>query len=104
MLTTEMFKVSRNLAPPQLHEDFKLTDKPQYNLKYNSLFSRPLIKSVYQGTASLSLLVPKAWDVLPDPYKEMSDLNSFKKALKKWRFVNCFCRICKVYVANVDFD
>ena len=27
-LVTEMFKVSKNLAPPQLHEIFKLKDQP----------------------------------------------------------------------------
>ena len=48
-----MFKVSKNLAPPQLHEIFKLKDQPHYNLRYNSLFSRPLVKSVYKGTESL---------------------------------------------------
>ena len=46
ILTTEMFKVSKNLAPPQMHKIFKLKDQSQYNLRYNSLFSRPLVKSV----------------------------------------------------------
>ena len=98
-----MFKVSRNLASPQMHECFKLKDQPQYNLRHNSLFSRPLVKSVYKGTESLSFLGPKIWDILPDTYKDLPDLNSFKVALKKWRPVNCPCRICKVYIANVGF-
>ena len=46
ILATRMFRLSRNLAPPQMHEIFKLKDQPQYNLRYNSLFSRPLVKSV----------------------------------------------------------
>ena len=100
-----MFKVSKNLAPPQMHEIFKLKDQPQYNLRYNSLFSRPLVKSVYKGTESLSFLGPKIWDILPDTYKNLPNLDSFKVALvlKKWRPVNCPCRICKVYIANVGF-
>ena len=59
ILATGMFKVSRNLAPPQMHEIFKLKDQSQYNLRYNSLFSRPLVKSVYKGTESLSFLGQK---------------------------------------------
>ena len=98
-----MFKVSKNLAPPQMHEIFKLKDQPQYNLRYNSLFSRPLVKSVYKGTESLSFLGPKIWDILPDTYKDLPDLNSFKVALNKWRPVNCPCRICKVYIAQCCF-
>ena len=93
ILAKETFKISKNLAPPQ----------PQYNLRYNSLFSRPLVKSVYKGTESLSFLGPKIWDILPDIYKGLPDLNSFKKALKKWRPANCPCRICKVYIANFGF-
>ena len=83
ILATEMFKVSKNLAPPQMHEIFKLKDQPQYNLRYNSLFSRSLVKSVYKGTESLSVLGPKFWDILPDTYKDLHDLDSFKVALKK---------------------
>ena len=69
----------------------------------NYLFSRPLVKSVYKGTESLSFLGPKIWDILPDTSKDLPNLNSFKVALKKWRPVNCPCRICKVYIANVGF-
>ena len=98
-----MFKVSKNIVPPQMHEIFKLQDQSQYNLRYNCLFSRPLVKSVYKGTKSLSFLGPKIWDIIPDTYKDLPDLDRFKVALKKWRPVNCPCRIFKVYIANVGF-
>ena len=103
ILATEMFKVSKNLASPQMNEIFKLNDQPQYNLRYNSLFSRPLVEIVYKGTESLSFLGPKIWDILPHTYKDLPDLDGFKVALKKWRPVNCPCKICKVYIANVGF-
>ena len=73
--TTEMFKVSKNLAPPKIHEIFRLKVQSQYNLRYNSLFSRPLVKSVYKGTKGLGYI--------PDTYKNIPDLISFKAALKK---------------------
>ena len=57
--------------------------------------------SVYKGTESLSFLGPKIWDILPDTSKDLPNLNSFKVAL--WRPVNCPCRICKVFIANVGF-
>ena len=43
ILAKEMFKVSKNLKPPQMQEIFKLKDQPHYNLRYNSLCSRPLV-------------------------------------------------------------
>ena len=87
-----MFNVGKNLAPPQMHETFNLKNQAQYNPRYNSVFSRPLVKSVYKGTGSLSFLGPKFWYILPDTYNDIPDLNSFKVA-KKWRPVNCPCRI-----------
>ena len=77
-----------------MHEIFKLKDQPQCNLRYNSLFSRPLVKSVYKGTESLSFFGPAIWDILPNAYKDIPDLNSFKVALMKCRPVNCPFRIC----------
>ena len=89
ILATEMFKVSKNLAPPQIifkfkiHLNiFKLKNQPHYSLRYNSPLLSPLSKSVYKGTETLSFLGPKIWDILPDTYKDMPDLNSFKLALK----------------------
>ena len=57
----KMLKVSKNLAPPQMYKIFKLKekDKPHYNLRNNSLFSRLLVKSIYKGTETLSFLGPK---------------------------------------------
>ena len=80
-----------------------MKDQPQHNLRYNPLFSRPLVKSVNKGTESLSFLGPKIWDILPDTCKDISDLNSFKLALKKQIPVDCHWRICKIYIANVGF-
>ena len=76
-----MLKVSKNLAPHKMHEIFKLKDQPQYNLRHTSLFFRPLVKSVYKGTESLTFLGLKICDILPDTYKELPDLN-------RWRPVN----------------
>ena len=73
ILSTEMFKVNKNLAPPQMHDIFKLKDQPHYNLRYNSLFFTPLVKSVYKGTESLSFFGPKIWDTLPNTYKDMPE-------------------------------
>ena len=78
-----MFKVSKNLAPPQMHEIFKLKEQSHYNLKGNSLFTRPLVTFANKGTECLSFLGPKIWDILPDTDKDLPDLNSFKVALKK---------------------
>ena len=80
IMATKMFKLSKNQAPSQMHEIFKLKHQSHYNLRHNSLFSRPLVESVYKGTESLSFLGPNIWYILPDPYKDIPDLSSFKVA------------------------
>ena len=103
VLATEMFKVTKNLSPPQMHDVFQMKNEPHYNLRYNSLFNRPLVRSVYNGTESASFLGPKIWDLLPNEFKEMENLESFKRAIKKWKPEKCPCRICRRYLPNVGF-
>ena len=67
-----------------MYEIFKLKSNPHFNLRYSSLISWSLVKSVYKGTESSLFLGSKIWDILPDTYKDMPNSNSFKVALKKW--------------------
>ena len=41
--------------------------------------------------------------MLPDDYKDIDNLNTFKNKIKKWQPENCPCRLCKVYINNIDF-
>ena len=54
MLATEM-------SPPFFSELFSRRD----NLRSNSNFAVPDVKSVFHGSASISYLGPKKWDIAP---------------------------------------
>ena len=62
MLATEMFKVYRSMSPPIFSELFRVQDVC-YNLRSNSNFAVPHVKSVFQGSESISYLGPKIWDL-----------------------------------------
>ena len=62
VLPIQMFKVSKNLAPSQMHEVFKLKGNLD-NLRYNSLFSRPIVKLVCKGMESLLFLRTKKFNL-----------------------------------------
>ena len=83
ILATEMYKPINNLSPPIMNRVFKLTSDSRYNLMQISQFSRFLVKSVYQGTESISYLGPKTWDILPNDYKTIQNLDTFKVKIKK---------------------
>ena len=68
---TEMYKVSYGLSTPVVSNIFKQKNCHPYNLRLNSQFSRPLVRSVYHGTESISYLGPVIRDILPDSYKNL---------------------------------
>ena len=103
-LAIEMLKSYKGLSPPIMHNVFKLRTENPYSLRQVSEFARPIVKTVYHGTESLSYLGPKLWDILPEKLRNMDNLESFKKEIKTWRPDNCPCRLCnKVYIEGVGF-
>ena len=58
--------------------------------------------SVFHRTESNSYLEPKIWYIVPEEFKHKKSLLSFKKSIKRWVPTNCLCRLCKVYLDEVD--
>ena len=65
-LTTEMYKVSNGLSPPVISNIFTQENCHPYNLPLNFQFSRPLVRSVFNGTESISYFGTVVWGILPD--------------------------------------
>ena len=98
-----MFKFCNGLSPPLMNKIFQLKAENPYNLRQVSEFSRPIVKSVYRRTESISYLGRKIWDILPEKLKNIENLEDFKKELKTWKPDNCPFRLCKVYIESVGF-
>ena len=96
-----MYKVRNGLHGPLISDTFKLKNSYAYNLSHNPQFSRPLVKTVFYGTESISYLGPVIWDILHVTYKDLPNLDSFKNRIKKWKPKNCPCRLCKTYVMMI---
>ena len=58
-----------------MNDIFKQNDSSRYNLRQIFEFSRHLVKSVYHGSESVSFLGPIIWDMLPDDYRDIDNLN-----------------------------
>ena len=102
VLTTEMFKVYRNIFPPIVIQLFQSRNN-DYNLRQFSQFELPNVRSVFCGTVSISFLGPKIWNIVPNEFKKETSLHAFKKLTKKWQPENCPCRLCKSYIQNLGF-
>ena len=69
------------MSPTIFSELFRWRDI-SYNLRSNSNFLVPNVKSVFHGSDSISYIGPKIWDVVPLELKELTYLSAFKKVLK----------------------
>ena len=73
------------------------------NLRNNASLEIGNLKTVYYGTESLTNLVAKIWNLLPNKYKELKSLSTSKSRISNWVTDKCPCRMCKNYVANIGF-
>ena len=102
-LATEMFKVKNETSPEIINYIFTQRIINHYNLRHTNHFETPFVKPVYNRTESDSYLRPKIWDIVPEEYKTLNSLNSFKESGKNWVPLNCPCSLCKSYVRGVGF-
>ena len=97
-----MFKVYKNLPLPIIAKLFHVRQN-NYNLRHDSYFAIPNVKSGYNSTESLLNLGPRIWNLVPDKLKQLVDIHAFKKEIKKWKPENCPCKLFKTYIPHVEF-
>ena len=100
-LAIEMYKVVNGYSPEIIQETFKLKERDIYCSKFP--FSTRNVKTDSYGIQSLGFLGPKIWSIIPDNLKQLSSLNDFKNQIKKWKPIDCPCRLCKTYIYGVGF-
>ena len=61
------------------------------------------MNSVTYGTGKITSLSAKIWKILPNDYKELTSLSTFKSKIKNWETDECPCRLCKKYLQCVGF-
>ena len=75
-----------------------------YDLRNNTSLKIGNLKTVYYGTESLTNLGAKIWNLLPNEYKELKSLSTFKSRISNWVTTDeCPCGMCKNYVAKIGF-
>ena len=102
-LAIEMFKVHTKTSPEVMQEVFQVKEKGHYNLRNQTDFVIPQVKSVNHGLESVRFLGPKLWKSLPNDLKNKESVDSFKTAIKRWKPESCPCRLCKTYLQNMGY-
>ena len=84
-----MYDVVNGVSPEIMKEVFKFRGGSRYILRRQNTFICPIVNTVYNGTETVLFMGPKIWELIPAQIKELISLNGFKKAVKKWKPVNC---------------
>ena len=76
-------------SPEIMQEVFQLKEQGHYNLRTQTHFEIPHVKTVNYGLESIRFLGPKILEALPNDFKRMESVNCFKTAIKKWKPEQC---------------
>ena len=102
ILATEIFKTKNGLNPVIMEDVFKFKNLT-YNYRNEETLNRSNVNSVKYGTETITSLSAKIWKILPNNYKELTPLPTFKSKIKNWGTDECPCRLCKTYIQRVGF-
>ena len=103
LLATELFKVKNGLSPPFMNEIFVENAQHYYDLRKKNEFKRNNVKTVYNGTETLTFLGPRIWEIVPDYIKKSNSFEEFKLKINLWNPENCLGRLCKRFLPQVGF-
>ena len=76
LLATELFKVKNGLSPPFMNKIFVENAQHYYDLRKKAEFKRTNVKTVYNGTETLTFLGPRIWEIVPDYIKKVTALRN----------------------------
>ena len=102
ILATEIFKTKNGLNPVIMEDVFNFKNLA-YNFRNAETLNRSNVSSVKYGTETTFSLGAKIWKILPNDYKELTSLSTFKSKIKNWEADKNLCRLCKTYIQRVGF-
>ena len=100
-LAIEMLKVINNIAATIIDDLF--TTYHSYNLRSKSKFVVLSVRTVHTGQTSIQYYGLLIWKLIPGYIKGSETLDIFKGKIRKWKPINCPCRLCKKYIPNLGF-
>ena len=101
-LAVEIYKALNDLSSHLMSELFTFRNTG-YNLRGGKKLNSNTVKTVNNGTETISYLAPKIWEQVPDETKNSGSLSIFKRKIKTWIPNSCPCRLCKTYVPHLGF-
>ena len=102
LLLVEIFKTKENLNPSFMNDIF-VERTENYNLRSGNTLQLPKARTTTYGIESVSFLGSLLWHALPESMKKSENFAVFKRKLKSWKGLDCNCRLCKIYIADLGY-
>ena len=102
LLLVEIFKTKENLNPSFMKDIF-VERTENYNLRSGNTLQLPKVRTTTYGIESVSFLGSLLWHALPESLKKSENLAVFKRKLRSWKGLDCNCRLCKIYIADLGY-
>ena len=83
-LTIKMHKLKNELCPKIMLDLFKEGTHP-FHLRNSLICDSYKIKTVRDGTETITYLGPKIWSIIPDKIRESVSLETFRQKIKLWK-------------------
>ena len=96
-----MFKVINNIAATII-DDLFITYH-SYNFRSKSKFVVLSVRTFHNGQNSIQYYGPLIWNMIPRHMKDSEALDIFEGKIRKWKPIDCPCRLCKKYIPNLGF-
>ena len=98
----EMYNIRHNLSESCLKDLFSAVNG-NYKLRSQSDFRVLGIKKFFMVLIQLGILDQWYGDSLPHDLTNICDFNLFKMTIRRWKSVDCPCRLCKNYLDSLGF-
>ena len=92
-LLFEICKSINNLSPPIMNNFFDLKNT-RYDLRSKQLFKLSETSTFRYGTQTLCFKGSLICNTVPNKFKNLGNIENFKKHIKDWKPTTCSCTLC----------
>ena len=96
----EVYKYLNGHSPDIMNDIFKLR-KNTYNLQNLHIFQTENPGSLKYRLDAIPYRSSQLWQQIPTDDREAASLTLSKNRIKTWKWEDCPCRSCKLFIQNV---
>ena len=101
LLAIEIYKAQNNHNPSFMKQIFVMKGIPYHLRSCKNIFA-PKPRTIGYSIESARFLGSRIWHALQSSVKKSRILNNFRGTIRNYDF-GCNCRLCKLYLDNLDF-